>query len=877
MQRGTGGGNNSGTSTPVGSRGGSGGGLGPGGGMGSGGASGALGSSAALAGGGGIRTAASVTFFAIYNPGLGMSEGSERDQLLFFYPKDWSLDDKIRQIGLAQALVNFCGGFSQKHCESVHTQRSRIALRRVEDAGGANGGYWMLLKIRLPSLRRRGAGASSVSVGGAPASGGAGGTSNTGSAAKDTIEYMDSVVSDAALQFALAESYRTFRLLHGTFHATCTLRSPAHLKRLLDLFFSRYITRWTAPPVPHMPVATSTLSPGGPHTVSPAPVLILSASSPSTNPGTASSTTHTSSSSGSPPYSYFEVIDPLAVLDTLPERYIEPQLYRQAVELLADVEDWCNYCFAKQFTGLGTQGLNPASAAVGNTNGPPPSLPPSPTRPHPTTAHSSSSSSTTTSSAASSSPTSANYPTPTRPPQSPSPTRRPRAESTSTSSSHGQVNSSTQAARNSANPSHPTVGAGAPLQSGFVSPPPFVAYSALLHKHHVIATTLPNPGSLAALVGFLTDWGSWGGVGEGGGVESRIRVGGLVGEPPIPTRPLAPFYPHIYPTSSPIFPFLKPRRGNASSGAGATTGSGNTGRQPFSGFLTGPVSLVEAEARVEMQRVWLGGFGEGKGGDMKEGRESESGDVRPFWVVIYQHLTDTTLILLVPASPHLFSPLGTRPPPSPPGGAVGSGSASPGTITRSASLTRGRGAIGGAGTGPGQSEEAHGVYGANWARVAGLEFYHLLEARVRAGIEGVAERAASGSDTLDPPNPRFLLVTQHPAPFSIGRSPRSRGLDVHETVRTNLSHGRVWSDEVWRGVERLRAEMGRSPSLTTISLKLPPTQGTSGVGEQWVVARRSEDGTRELVVVVEGAGWGEAEAEVRKLVRGSLNEIFAEW
>lgn len=48
-----------------------------------------------------------IEYFAVYSPLYGQAEEAESEQVLYFYPEEWPIDDKIKKIGLAQGLVNF--------------------------------------------------------------------------------------------------------------------------------------------------------------------------------------------------------------------------------------------------------------------------------------------------------------------------------------------------------------------------------------------------------------------------------------------------------------------------------------------------------------------------------------------------------------------------------------------------------------------------------------------------------------------------------------------------------------------------------------------------------------------------------------------------
>lgn len=53
------------------------------------------------------RTSPMLSYFCIYNPSLGQSEENTKDQILYYTAKKVvPADVKMKQVGLAQALVN---------------------------------------------------------------------------------------------------------------------------------------------------------------------------------------------------------------------------------------------------------------------------------------------------------------------------------------------------------------------------------------------------------------------------------------------------------------------------------------------------------------------------------------------------------------------------------------------------------------------------------------------------------------------------------------------------------------------------------------------------------------------------------------------------
>ena len=50
---------------------------------------------------------ATLVYFSVFDPSLAPNEESAGDQICYFYPPGTAKNEKIRQVGLAQALINF--------------------------------------------------------------------------------------------------------------------------------------------------------------------------------------------------------------------------------------------------------------------------------------------------------------------------------------------------------------------------------------------------------------------------------------------------------------------------------------------------------------------------------------------------------------------------------------------------------------------------------------------------------------------------------------------------------------------------------------------------------------------------------------------------
>ncbi|KAL9029176.1 MAG: hypothetical protein Q9196_002547 [Gyalolechia fulgens] len=108
---------------------------------------------------------ATLAFLTIYNPSLSQSDDTIEEQIVYYYSKSKPLNtypkagddedgsdrelknEKLRQVGLAQGMVEFAKTFSNgQPVDSIETEKSRIILRELE----AN--WWLLASIDLTRI-----------------------------------------------------------------------------------------------------------------------------------------------------------------------------------------------------------------------------------------------------------------------------------------------------------------------------------------------------------------------------------------------------------------------------------------------------------------------------------------------------------------------------------------------------------------------------------------------------------------------------------------------------------------------------------------------------------------------------------------------------
>ncbi|KAL6229832.1 hypothetical protein BDW75DRAFT_87531 [Aspergillus navahoensis] len=108
---------------------------------------------------------AQLSFLAIYNPSLGTTDETIREQIVFYTSRssvlrqqdssaagdskaageDWN--ERLRQVGLAQGMVTFARNFSEsKAVDYVETEKSRIVLHELEKD------WWILASVDLTRL-----------------------------------------------------------------------------------------------------------------------------------------------------------------------------------------------------------------------------------------------------------------------------------------------------------------------------------------------------------------------------------------------------------------------------------------------------------------------------------------------------------------------------------------------------------------------------------------------------------------------------------------------------------------------------------------------------------------------------------------------------
>lgn len=150
--------------------------------------------------------------FFVFNTEYGPREGEEEKKILFYYPPEVDIDTKIKRIGLSEAIVKFSETFSDKPCQSLHTQKTRQVFYEPESC------FWMIMTVSIPYKEK-------VKEG------------------QNVTEYREDHVQDSVFESILRQAYKMFKLFNGTF-TTILNRANGEvesLKQRLEHFYNKYL------------------------------------------------------------------------------------------------------------------------------------------------------------------------------------------------------------------------------------------------------------------------------------------------------------------------------------------------------------------------------------------------------------------------------------------------------------------------------------------------------------------------------------------------------------------------------------------------------------------------------------------------------------
>ncbi|ODH44285.1 hypothetical protein ACO22_00905 [Paracoccidioides brasiliensis] len=190
---------------------------------------------------------AQLSYLAIYNPSLGPTDETLGDQIVFYYSRkentkvsestrqggtgdDDNVDnnERLRQIGLAQGMVNFAKNFSNGEAvNTVDTEKSRITLHELET------GWWILASVDYTRL------SAETSASRAP---------KPGDAQPTQFEYSSREVAPPLLILQqLLKAHAIFLLHHApSLDILYNRLSRTSFCSALDQFWTRFIWGWDA-------------------------------------------------------------------------------------------------------------------------------------------------------------------------------------------------------------------------------------------------------------------------------------------------------------------------------------------------------------------------------------------------------------------------------------------------------------------------------------------------------------------------------------------------------------------------------------------------------------------------------------------------------
>ncbi|XP_005998421.1 vacuolar fusion protein CCZ1 homolog isoform X1 [Latimeria chalumnae] len=150
--------------------------------------------------------------FFIYNPKFGPKEGEEEKKILFYHPNEVEKNEKIRNVGLCEAIVQFTRTFCPtKPAKSLHTQKNRQFFHEPEE------NFWMVMVVRNPMIEK------------------------SNKDGKPLVEYQEEEILDTVYNAVLQQCYSMYRLFNGSFAQALETGGVELLKQRLEKFFYRYL------------------------------------------------------------------------------------------------------------------------------------------------------------------------------------------------------------------------------------------------------------------------------------------------------------------------------------------------------------------------------------------------------------------------------------------------------------------------------------------------------------------------------------------------------------------------------------------------------------------------------------------------------------
>jgi hypothetical protein len=150
----------------------------------------------------------------IFDPRLGSEETAER-KLLFYHPASTPLDQRVKTVGLAEAVTNLLSSFTAHDPEALHTQHGRQIFLQPEP------NLWLVLLApnqASPAVKPTAADASAK---------------DKDSADLETLPAAEEALQDGTLMALLRRVYATLRMTCGPLSAIAEERGVDELRTLL--------------------------------------------------------------------------------------------------------------------------------------------------------------------------------------------------------------------------------------------------------------------------------------------------------------------------------------------------------------------------------------------------------------------------------------------------------------------------------------------------------------------------------------------------------------------------------------------------------------------------------------------------------------------
>jgi hypothetical protein len=207
---------------------------------------------------------AQLGFLAIYNPSLGTNDEDLDNQIVYFSstetrkrnrqqrsrvdgkkvkgPSQEEKNERLRQIGLAQGMVEFGKSFSEgKSIDTIETDKSRIILHELES------GWWILAVSPFKILSRTCINLlQSIDLTRLPLATKPSASKDTAQDGNPAIEYSSREVKPAPLLLQdLLRAHSTFLLHHASSMSALFVRTQrSKFIRILDRYWNSYLSTW---------------------------------------------------------------------------------------------------------------------------------------------------------------------------------------------------------------------------------------------------------------------------------------------------------------------------------------------------------------------------------------------------------------------------------------------------------------------------------------------------------------------------------------------------------------------------------------------------------------------------------------------------------